>query len=32
MKESMKCAKTVAWNLLPYEIKEKYKDRMGRSR
>ena len=25
MKESMKCAKTVAWNLLPYEIKKNIK-------
>jgi ATP-dependent Lon protease len=25
MKESMRCAKTVAWNLLPYEIKKKIK-------
>lgn len=23
MKESMRCAKTIAWNLLPYEIKKK---------
>ena len=23
MKESMKCAKTIAWNLLPYDIKKK---------
>jgi len=26
MKESMRCAKTVAWNLLPYEIKKKIKN------
>lgn len=26
MKESMKCAKTIAWNLLPQEIKKKIKD------
>jgi len=25
MKESMRCAKTVAWNLLPYDIKKKIK-------
>ena len=25
MKESMKCAKTIAWNLLPYEIKKNIK-------
>jgi hypothetical protein len=26
MKESMKCAKTIAWNLLPQEIKKKIQD------
>ena len=26
MKESMKCAKTVAWNLLPHDIKKKIKE------
>ena len=26
MKESMKCAKTIAWNLLPQEIKNKIQD------
>ena len=26
MKESMKCAKTIAWNVLPYDIKKKIKE------